>query len=191
MSRSVRLKDHVAEQRLFGRRLIAATLVVMICAVALFARLFYLQVLRHDYFSELSQGNRIRIDPLPPSRGLIYDRNGVALAVNRPAYQLEIVLEQTPDLEATLASLVEIGLLEAPDVERVRGAIKARRAFEAVPLKLQLTEEELARFAVNRPYLPGVEVRPRLTRFYPGIGSAVHALGYVGAISEQDQKRID
>ncbi len=74
MARSVRLKDHWAEQRLFGRRVLAATIVILICLGALFARLFFLQVVKHDYFSDLSQGNRIRIDPVPPSRGLIYDR---------------------------------------------------------------------------------------------------------------------
>jgi len=191
MARSVRLKDHWAEQRLFGRRVIAATIVIFLCLGALTARLFFLQVVKHAYFSDLSTGNRIRIDPIPPPRGLIYDRNGVALALNRPAYQLELIREQTPDVDEALAKLVHIGLLAAADVERTKKTIMARRSFDAVPIKLQLTEEELARFAVNRPDLEGIEVRPRLTRFYPNLGSAVHALGYVGAISEQDEARID
>lgn len=191
MARAVRLKDHWAEQRLFGRRVIAATIVVLACAGALVARLVYLQVVKHDYFSDLSQGNRIRIDPVPPNRGLIFDRNGEALALNRPAYQLEIVREQTPDLEDTLKRLGQLGLLAAEDVERTLRTIKARRSFDAVPVRLQLTEEELARFAVHRPDFPGVEVRPRLTRYYPLAGVGVHALGYVAAISEQDQDRID
>jgi penicillin-binding protein 2 len=191
MPRAVRLKDHWAEQRLFGRRVIAATVVLLLCVGALFARLVYLQVVKHDYFSDLSQGNRIRIDPVPPSHGLIFDRSGEALALNRPAYQLEIIREQTPDLDDTLARLVQLGLLPADEFERTRRTIKARRSFDAVPIRLQLNEEELARFAVNRPDFPGVEVRPRLTRYYPQGGTGVHALGYVGAISEQDQDRID
>ena len=191
MARSVRLKDHWAEQRMFGRRVIAATFVILLLVAALFSRLFYLQVVRHEYFSDLSQGNRIRIEPIPPSRGLILDRNGEPLALNRPAYQLELVREQTPDLEDTLARLVQIGLLPAEDLDRTRRAIQARRRFDAVPIRLQLSEEELARFAVNRPDFPGVEVRPRLTRFYPKGGTGVHAIGYVGSISEQDQERID
>ena len=191
MPRAVRLKDHWAEQRLFGRRVIASTFVLLLCVGALFARLVFLQVVKHDYFSDLSQGNRIRIDPVPPSRGLIFDRNGEALALNRPAYQLEIVREQTPDLDDTLARLVKIGLLPADELERTRRTIKARRSFDAVPVRLQLDEEELARFAVNRPDFPGVDVRPRLTRYYPQGGTGVHALGYVAAISEQDQDRID
>ncbi len=191
MPRAVRLKDHWAEQRLFGRRVIAATTVILVCLGALFARLFYLQVVKHDYFSDLSQGNRIRIDPVPPSRGLILDRNGTPLALNRPAYQLEVTREQTPDLPDTLRRLVQLGLLPDEDYERTLHTVKARRSFEAVPVRLQLTEEELATFAVHRPDFPGVEVRPRLTRYYPLGGTGVHALGYVGAISEQDQERID
>jgi penicillin-binding protein 2 len=191
MARSVRLKDHWAEQRLFGRRVLAATTVILVCLGALFSRLVYLQVVKHDYFSDLSQGNRIRIDPVPPSRGLIFDRNGVPLALNRPAYQLEVTRELTPDLPDTLRRLVRLGLMPAEDYERMLRTIKARRSFESVPVRLQLSEEELARFAVNRPDFPGVEVRPRLTRYYPLGGTGVHALGYVSAISEQDQERID
>jgi penicillin-binding protein 2 len=191
MASSVRLKDHWAEQRLFVRRVVAALVVIMLLVAAVMVRLYYLQVLRHDYFSELSQGNRIRIEPLPPPRGLILDRNGQPLALNRPAYQLELVREQTPDVEDTLARLVKLGLLAEEDLERTRRAIRARRSFDSVPIRLQLSEEELARFAVNRPDFPGVEVRPRLTRYYPKGGTGVHAIGYVGAISEQDEERID
>jgi penicillin-binding protein 2 len=191
MPRNSRLKDHGAEQRLFGRRVVAASFVIMLLLGALGSRLFFLQVLKHDYFAELSQGNRIRIDPLPPPRGLILDRNGVALAVNRPAYQLELTREQTPDVDDTLRRLVALGLLAQEDLDRTRKLIMSRRTFDEVPIKLQLTEEELARFAVHRPDFPGVEIRPRLTRYYPKDGLGVHALGYVAAISEADQKRID
>jgi len=154
MARSVRLKDHWAEQRLFARRVFAATVVIILLVAALGARLYYLQVVRHQHFSDLSQGNRIRIEPLPPSRGLILDRHGEPLALNRPAYQLELIREQTPDVEDTLLRLVQIGLLADADLERTRRAIRARRGFDAVPIRLQLSEEELARFAVNRPISP-------------------------------------
>jgi penicillin-binding protein 2 len=191
MARNSRLKDHHAEQRLFARRVVAASLVIVLLLGALFARMFWLQVVRHDYFSELSQGNRIRIDPIPPPRGLILDRHGEPLALNRPAYQLELTREQTPDVDDTLRRLVELELIAPEDLERTRRLIMARRPFDAVPVRLQLSEEELARFAVHRPDFPGVEIRPRLTRYYPHGGVGVHAIGYVGAISEQDQERID
>ncbi len=188
MTRNSRLKDHHAEQRLFGRRVVAASFVITLLLGALFARLFYLQVVRHDYFSELSQGNRIRIEPIPPPRGLMLDRNGEPLALNRPAYQLELTREQTPDVDDTLARLVTLGLLQAEDIPRTKRTILARRVFDAVPIRLQLSEDELARFAVHRPDFPGVEIRPRLTRLYPHAGVGVHALGYVSAISEQDPR---
>ena len=191
MARHSRLKDHAAEQRLFGRRVVAASVIIFVLLGLLFTRLFWLQIVRHEHFSELSQGNRIRIDPIPPPRGLILDRTGEPLALNRPAYQLELTREQTPDLDDTLARLVALGLLPAEDVARTKRAILVRRSFDAVPVRLQLSEEELARFAVHRPDFPGVEIRPRLTRYYPFGGVGVHALGYVGAISEQDQERID
>ena len=191
MARHSRLKDHAAEQRLFGRRVVAAMVVIFLLLGVLFARLAWLQIVRHDYFSDLSRGNRIRIDPIPPPRGLILDRNRVPLALNRPAYQLELTREQTPDLDDTLARLVGLGLIGPDDLARTRRAIMARRPFDAVPVRLQLSEEELARFAVRQPDFPGVEIRPRLTRHYPHGGTGVHALGYVGAISEKDQERID
>jgi penicillin-binding protein 2 len=183
MARQSRLKDHHAEQRLFARRVVAASMIIFLLIGVLFARMFWLQVVRHDYFSELSQGNRIRIEPIPPPRGLILDRRGEALALNRPAYQLELTREQTPDLEDTLARLVDLGLIAPEDLEHTRRLITARRPFDAVPVRLQLSEEELARFAVHRPDFPGVEIRPRLTRYYPHAGVGVHAIGYVGEIS--------
>src|SRR5215203_4095853 len=123
MPRNRRLKDHYAEQRMFGRRVLAATFVIMALLGALTTRLFYLQVLRYDYFTELSQGNRIRIEPIPPPRGLILDRNGTALALNRPAYQLELTREQVPDLDDTLQRLVDLQLLVPEELERTRRTV--------------------------------------------------------------------
>jgi len=191
MIRQVRIKDHVAEQDLFVRRSLIAALLLLLGIGALVARLVWLQVLQYDYFFDLSQGNRIRIEPVPPNRGLILDRNGQPLALNAPSYQLELTREQVPDLDATLQSLASLQLLDRDDVPSLKHDIMGRRSWESVPVKLQLTDEELARFAVHRPDFPGVEIRPRLTRYYPLGTSAVHALGYVAAISEADQKTID
>jgi penicillin-binding protein 2 len=155
------------------------------------ARLVWLQVVRYDYFADLSQGNRIKIEPIPPNRGLILDRNGQPLATNAPSYQLEVTREQVSDIDATLIGLAQLGLLDNADFPSLKKDIRSRRAFEAVPVKLQLTDEELARFAARRYQFPGVDIRPRLTRYYPLGPSAVHAIGYVGAISEEDEKTLD
>jgi len=191
MARSVRIKDHQAEQRMFARRAIICAVLMTLAFGTLIARLVWLQVVRYDYFAALSQGNRVRIEPIPPNRGLVLDRNGIPLALNVPSYQLELTREQVPDLDGTLRALANLYLLDREDVPLLKREIMGRRSFEAVPLKLQMSDEELGRFAVRRFEFPGVEIRPRLTRFYPLKESGVHALGYVGAISEDDQKRID
>jgi penicillin-binding protein 2 len=191
MVQSVRIKDQHYEQRLFERRAIGAGLLMLLAIGAVIARLIWLQVFRYDYFVELSQGNRIKLEPIPPNRGLILDRNGVPLATNAPSFQLELTREQVRDVNDTLTALSNIGLIDAADIPSLRREIRNRRSFDAVPIRLQLTEEDRARFAARRYDFPGVEVRPRLTRFYPYGPSSVHAIGYVGAISEDDKKRLE
>jgi penicillin-binding protein 2 len=186
-----RIKDLWREQRLFEQRAIAAVVVVGLLAAALVARLVWLQVTRYEHFTDLAQGNRVRTEPLPAPRGMIYDRAGVVLAENLPAYQLELVREQVPDLEGTLAGLVRIGLLEADDLDFVRRAIRSRRPFDGVPIRLRLSEEDMARFALHRHRFPGVDIRTRLARHYPQGEIAVHAVGYVGTLSETDLQRVD
>lgn len=186
-----RIKDLWREQRLFEQRSIAAVVVVCLLAGVLVARLGWLQVEKHDEYAALAQVNRVRTEPLPAARGAIYDRTGVILAENRPAYQLELVREQVPDLEATLRGLVRIGLLEDDDLDAVRRTIRSRRPFDGVPIRLRLDEEDMARFALHRFDFPGVDIRTRLARHYPDGETAVHALGYVGTISESDLDRID
>lgn len=191
MLRSARIKDHNAEHRLFDQRAIAAAVIMVLAIAAVILRLVWLQVVKYDYFLGLSQGNRIKIEPIPPNRGLILDRNGVPMATNAPSYQLELRREQVPDLDGTLADLAAIGLLEADDIPALKKDIRSRRIFDAVPIRLQLNEEELARFAARRHDFPGVDIRPRLTRYYPLGESSVHATGYVGAISEEDKKTLN
>ncbi len=194
MVRRVRIKDHWGEQRIYTIRSIVAAVMVAVLLLTVAARLFYLQVLKHEYYAELSQGNRVRTDPIPPSRGLIFDRHGVVLAENLPAFQLELVREQVggvAEIDATLAHLVAIGLIDAEEVGSIKRTILSHHVYESVPVKLQLDDEEMARFAVHRYEFTGVDIRTRLSRHYPFGPIAVHALGYVAAISEQDLKHID
>ena len=188
---TVRIKDHWGEQRLFERRAVAAAIIVIALTLVLIGRLVMLQVVRYDYYAELSQGNRVRVEPLPAQRGLILDRNGQVLAENRPAFQLELVRERVPDLDATLRRLIEINVLPADDLDETRRLVRSRRGFESVPIRLRLTDEDIARFAVHRFEFPGVDIATRLTRFYPHGEHAVHALGYVAAISEDDVKKLE
>jgi len=165
--------------------------IIATLSLLLVGRLVWLQVVRYDYYTDLSQGNRVRIEPLPAPRGIIYDRQGLILAENQPAYQLELVPEQVPDLDATLQGLVRIGLLDADDVDDAKRTVRSRRPFDSVPIRLHLSESDMAAFGVNRFEFPGVDIRTRLARSYPQGETAVHALGYVGTVSAADLARID
>src|SRR6185295_8388085 len=129
MVQGVRIKDHWSEQRIFDQRVLAAGVIIVTLTLTLIARLFLLQVLRHDYYTELSQGNRVRNEPISAARGLILDRNGEVIASNQPAYQLELIPEQVTDLKTTLDGLVGLGLLQAEDIDDVKRATRSRRPF--------------------------------------------------------------
>ena len=193
-SRQSRIKNYFAENRLFTIRSIVAGVVAAALLLAVAGRLFYLQVLKYDYYASLSQGNSVRTEPIPPSRGLILDRHGVVLADNLPAFNVELVREQIGDnkaLDATLAQLVSIGLLHTEEIGNIRRTVLLHKVYESVPIKLLLNEEEMARFAVHRYQFSGVDIRARLARHYPLREMGVHAIGYVSAINEQDLKQID
>jgi penicillin-binding protein 2 len=187
---SLKLKDHWQEQRLFLSRVIAAAIVVLLLAGVLVARLVQLQILDHERFAELSQGNRFRIDPLPPTRGIIYDRNGLVIAENRPNWELVATAEQIDDLDRTLRSLEEFGLIDPDAHDELRALIRSHRGFERVKLA-NLTEEQAATFAVRRHLFSGVDIQEALTRYYPFGEVSAHAIGYVGSISRDDLERID
>ncbi len=185
------LKDNYSETRLIQRRLILSAVIVLVLMLIVLGRLYVLQVVEHDYFSTLSNSNRVRIKALPPTRGLIYDRNGVVLADNLPAYRLEIIREQVDDLDDTLKRLSQYVEISPQQIKKFHQASRRRRPFESVPLLLNLTDEELAHLAVNLHKFQGVEINARLTRNYPLGKHAVHALGYVGRIDIKDLNNLD
>jgi penicillin-binding protein 2 len=191
MAPGVRIKDHWKEQRLFGQRAMVAGVLILLLTLTLIGRLYVLQVARHDYYADLSQGNRVRTEPVPAARGLILDHNGEVVAGNQPAYQLELVPEEVPDMKGELKGLVELGLLRSEELNEVTRTIRSRRSFDSVPLRLRMSDEDVGRFAVHRFDFPGFDIKTRQTRWYPNGDLAVHALGYVSAISEQDLQHID
>lgn len=190
MSR-LRVKNNVLEQRIFTGRVTVAGAIVALLLFTILGRLFYLQIVQHDYYADLSQGNRIRIDPMPPDRGIIVDRRGTVLAENTPAYQLELTPEQVPDISDTLARLATLGLVNQDNLKPLYRLVRASHKFRAVPLRLSMSDEEISRFAVYQHTFPGVEIRARLARYYPLGALGVHALGYVGAITDADMEKID
>jgi penicillin-binding protein 2 len=188
---AVRIKDHWREQRLFDQRALICAVLMGLATAGLVVRLVVLQVVRHDYYAELSQGNGVRTEPIPAARGLILDRNGEVIAGDQPAYQLELVPEEVPHVAQTLASLVQLDLIRADEVHEIERTIASSRTFDSVPIRLRMSDEDVARFAVRRFEFPGLDIKTRQTRFYPNGALAVHALGYVGAISGEDLKHID
>jgi penicillin-binding protein 2 len=184
-------EDRRGEKRLFRSR---ATVLALLAAIGLLligGRLYQLQVVRYGHFATLSDDNRIKVQPMPPSRGLIYDRDGVLLADNVPSYSLTISPEKIEDLEATIAALAELVPISTLDRERFDRLLPKRRRFEGVPIRLDLTQVERARFAVQSHRFPGVDITAELSRFYPEGLHTAHVVGYVGRINEQELERID
>ncbi|KXX64580.1 penicillin-binding protein 2 [Marichromatium gracile] len=184
-------QDRKREQRIIATRSAIAALLVMLALALLVVRLLHLQVERHDHFSVLSQDNRVKIQPIPPTRGLIYDANGVLLAENHPSFSLEITIEKVTDLDATIAALSRIIPIDDKDRARFARLKRQRMRFQGVPIRLNLTPAEVARFSVNGHRFPGVDVRAELVRAYPLGPYTAHVLGYVGRINERELKRID
>lgn len=186
-----RLKNVLLETAQFQRRAVLGALLVALCLGVLAARYAWLQVAQHDALSARADQNRIKLRPLVPARGRIYDRQGVLLADNVPAYRLELVPEQVADLDATLAGLGELFPLSEEELERFHDARRSQRRFHPVALKLRLSEAQVAAFAVNRHRFPGVDVAPYLTRRYLRGPEFAHVLGYVGRIDREDVASLD
>jgi penicillin-binding protein 2 len=191
MLRQITLKDHIFESRLVMNRAVVLLVIGGLLLVVLLTRLLYLQVIEHEHFTTLSEDNRLKLQPIPPNRGLIFDRNGVLLAENLPSYRMEITPEQVDDMGATLSALEDI--IEIRDIDRSRfeKLLSRKPRFEAIPLRFHLSDEDVARFSVNRHRFPGVDITAGLARHYPLGASTVHALGYVGRIDEQALKTLD
>ncbi len=185
------LKDPAQESRLFGARIVVGVVGVVALTAVLVWRMVQLQILDYERFRTLSEDNRVKVEAVAPTRGLIFDRNGVVLAENIPTYSLEVVPEAVGDIDGMLAGIAELVALEDLDVERFRRALGEARRFDSVPLRTRLSDEEVARFSVNRHRFPGVDVRARLTRNYPLGALAAHLVGYVGRISENELRTLD
>jgi len=184
------LRNPEREQARFRRRLVLAAVAMVAGFGGLFARFYYLQVIEHAHFETLAETNRIAIVPIAPNRGVITDRNGVVLAQSYSGYTLEITPSKVPDLEATIDAVAKIVNIEPRDRKRFRKLLEESKDFESIPIRTRLTDEEVARFAVNRYRFPGVEIKARLFRQYPFGALASHAIGYIGRINDRDVQRI-
>ncbi len=191
MSTFAPIKDYHSEQRLFVSRVILSSVVGIILLGIVIGRLVQLQIVDYELFAAKSLGNRVRIEALPPTRGLIFDRRGRILAENLPAYQLELIPEQVPNIADTLKRLANMGLIEDEDIPRLTDLTRNGPRFKPVTLRFRLTDNEIADFAIQRPRFPGVDFQPRLVRHYPNGELISHAIGYVGGLSTADLQRLE
>ncbi|MCE5163001.1 peptidoglycan DD-transpeptidase MrdA [Plesiomonas sp. PI-19] len=184
-------RDHSSESALFFRRAIVAFIGILLLSGVLVANLYHLQVQNYEDYQTRSNDNRIKLLPIPPSRGLIYDRNGILLAENRTVFQLEMVPEKVDSVDKTLAALRPIVGLTDEDIANFRKERKRSRRFSSIPIKTPLNEEQVARFAINQYLFPGVEVKGYLKRYYPYGEALTHVIGYVAKINDKDVVRLD
>ncbi len=184
------MKDNSAEQRVFHRRLLVAFAVISLLTSALVIRLVYLQIFGHERYASMAKENSVKIVPLVPTRGIIYDRNGKILADNTPSYSLELTPEQISNMPDTLHRLQKLLSISDDKIDSFQKQYKRQKRFTSTALLLNMNDEELARFAVVRPYFPGVDIRTHMVRHYPYSELTAHVIGYVGRINENEMKEL-
>jgi penicillin-binding protein 2 len=185
------LRDPQRELLHFRRRLLIAGAMVIVAFGGLLGRFVYLQLFQHQHYQTLAESNRIAIVPIVPNRGVMTDRNGVVLAQSYSAYTLEVTPSRVKNLDETIDGLATIVEVQARDRKRFKRLLEESKNFESLPLRTRLSDEEVARFAVNRYRFPGVEIKARLFRQYPFSEVASHVTGYISRINDKDVERID
>ncbi|MBJ9985429.1 penicillin-binding protein 2 [Acinetobacter sp. S40] len=185
------LKDNQQEKRIYRGRIFFAIGLVCCSLLLLLSRYAYLQIVHYEEFSTASDKNRIRLQPLAPARGYIYDRNGVLLADNYPVFTATLSKADIEDIEGTVEQLTPILSLSQDDIDRFKSRIKTARKTERVSIKLNLTETDIAKFSEVKYKFPGVRIETQMTRYYPHGDLFAHVIGYVGRINDKELKSIN
>lgn len=189
--RRIAIVDHVAEAMLFHKRVVFAFAVVIVFFALLLLNIYQLQVVKYEEYSTRADGNRIKLVPISPNRGMIFDRNGVLLAENSPVNSLELIPEQVNDLQGTVKELASLIEIDEETQQRFFKEVKQQRRFKSIALKEHLTEQEVAILAVHLHRLDGVTLDARLTRHYPYGDLFTHAIGYIAKINEKEFKALE
>jgi penicillin-binding protein 2 len=184
------IRDHSAEANLFARRAFFSLIFVFGLMSLLLINLYDLQVNQYLDYQTQSNGNRIKVLPVAPNRGLIYDRNGVILAENKPVFSLEVIPEEVDDLAKTLIELTALMSITEAEIARFQRDRKRQRRFKPVALRKQLTHEDVALFSANQHKFPGIDIQARLSRYYPFKDTLTHMLGYVSRINKRDERKL-
>lgn len=179
------------ESKRFHKRSILCATGVLILFGFLVVRLMYLQLIEHSFYATLSKRNVISIIPVRPSRGLIYDRNGILLAKNIPVYSLMIIPGRVKDMKTTIAGLQKIIPLTPDEIKNFYRIEKQYFPYQAVPVKQQLTEQEVDSFYVNQYHFPGVVIQTNTIRDYPLGKATADVVGYVGRITASELTEVN
>jgi penicillin-binding protein 2 len=189
-SQRILIKDHTAEANLFARRAFIGILIVCVMIFMLLTNLYYLQINRFEDYQTRSNGNRIKVLPVAPNRGLIFDRNGILLAENRPVFSLHVIPEEIENLNQTLAKLTILLDIDEENITDFYQDLKGNRRFKPVTLINHLSSDEVALFSAQQHKYPGVSIEARLARFYPFNSALTHVLGYVAKINKKDLQKL-
>ncbi|MFW7524902.1 penicillin-binding protein 2 [Vibrio ostreicida] len=190
LRKRTRFRDYQEEARLFKNRAFVAFLAIVVMVSLLVANLYNIQINQYQDYKTRSNDNRIKIVPIAPNRGLIYDRNGKLLAENQPVFNLEITPEKIKNMSETLARLQKFVTITPEQIERFEKERRQTRRFKSVPILTQLTQKQVAIFSVNQHKFPGVSVNASLKRHYPFGDVLTHVIGYVSRINDKDMKRL-
>ena len=189
--RRIVIRNHSAEANLFARRTFIAFSGVVLVLLILFANVYTLQVESFEKYQTRSNSNRIKLLPVAPNRGLIYDRHGVLLADNKPVYSLEVIAEDVDDIKASIAQVSKLLNISADRQSKFFKSMKRKRRFKPVELHSRLSDQQVALFSVNQHKYPGIYVNARLKRYYPFSDLTTHNLGYVARINRRDAKKLE
>ena len=187
----VAIRNHSAEANLFARRAFITLLGVIVITLILFNNIYELEISSYEKYQTRSNSNRIKLLPVAPNRGLIYDRNGVLLAENKPIYSLEVIPEQAKDLEKSIKEVSE--LLDIPQEKQLKlfESLRSKRRFKPLELISRLSDQQVALFSVNQHKFPGLFIDARLKRYYPFADLTTHSLGYVARINRRDAIKLE
>ena len=189
--RRIAIRNHSAEANLFARRTFIAFIGVVFMLMVLFSNLFDLEISSYEKYQTRSNSNRIKLLPVAPNRGLIYDRNGVLLAENKAIYSLEIISEEVEDIKTSIAQISSLLDISAEKQQKFFKALKRKRRFKPLELLSRLSDQQVALFSVNQHKFPGFFIDARLKRYYPFADITTHNLGYVARINREDVKKLE
>ena len=190
MAKLPTLKDPQREALVFQARLRVTAVLILLATTLMLGRLFYLQVLQHQHFTTLARDNRLKLVAIPPTRGLIYSRDGKIVAENKPSFVLEMVAENVQNIQKAINDIGEIIELEPAQLEQLSEEMSRRRGFDPIIVKTGLSDQEVALFSVNQHRFSGFRISAKLSRHYPMGELMAHVTGYVGRINEEEAKTL-